>query len=86
VVTSPKLKDATSGPLERAHTIASSWSEAHALAGLGRCAMADGHAAQARILLRQALETFQQIGAADAPEVATELDAITEPQPAEPGA
>jgi tetratricopeptide (TPR) repeat protein len=72
--------------LELARAIASSPNEAHALAGLGRCAMADGHAAQARVLLRQALEIFQQIGAADAPEVATELDAITDPQPAEPRA
>ena len=51
--------------------------EAHALAGLGRCAMADGHATQAEALLRQALEIFQRIGAAEAPALLAELDAIT---------
>jgi tetratricopeptide (TPR) repeat protein/transcriptional regulator with XRE-family HTH domain len=70
--------------LELARTIASTWNEAHALAGLSRCATADGHTGQARVLLQQALEIFQQIGATDAPEVATELDAITDPQPPSP--
>ena len=32
--------------LELARAIASSWDEAHALAGLGRCAMAAGHASR----------------------------------------
>jgi len=47
----------------------------------GRCAMADGHAPQAEILLRQALEIFQTIDAADARPLA-ELDARTSPRPA----
>jgi hypothetical protein len=39
----------------------------HALAGLGRCALAEGHAAQAEVLLLGlALEIFQRIGAAEA--------------------
>lgn len=46
----------------------------HALAGLGRCALAAGQPTQAAALLRQALEIFQRIGAAEAPEVRTELD------------
>jgi tetratricopeptide (TPR) repeat protein/transcriptional regulator with XRE-family HTH domain len=63
--------------LEVARAIASSWDEAHALAGLGRCALAAGHATQAEVLLRQALEIFQRIGAAEAPDLLTELDALT---------
>ena len=55
--------------------------EAHALAGLGRCALAAGHAAQAAALLRQALEIFQRIGAAEADDVSRELAALTEAGP-----
>jgi hypothetical protein len=33
--------------LDLARQIGSSWGEAHALAGLGRCALAAGHAAEA---------------------------------------
>ena len=53
--------------LDLARAIASSWDEAHALAGLGRCALAAGHAARPRACLRQALEIFERIGAAEAP-------------------
>jgi tetratricopeptide (TPR) repeat protein/transcriptional regulator with XRE-family HTH domain len=67
--------------LELACAIASLWDEAHALAGLGRCAMADGHATQAEALLRQALGIFQRIGAAEAPGVLAELDALTSQAP-----
>ena len=42
-------------------------------------ALAAGHAAQAETLLRQALEIFQRIGAAEAPELLAELDAFTRP-------
>jgi tetratricopeptide (TPR) repeat protein len=52
------------------------WNEAHALAGLGRRAVAAGDAAQAETLLRQALDIFQRIGAAEAAEVAAELAAL----------
>jgi tetratricopeptide (TPR) repeat protein/transcriptional regulator with XRE-family HTH domain len=70
--------------LELARAIADPWDEAHALAGLGRCARAVGHAAQAEILLRQALEIFQRIGAAaEVPELRAELDALTDPTPAQ---
>jgi tetratricopeptide (TPR) repeat protein/transcriptional regulator with XRE-family HTH domain len=62
--------------LDLAREIGSSWDEAHALAGLGRCALASGHAAEAEANLRQALEIFQRIGAAEAAELAAELDAI----------
>jgi transcriptional regulator with XRE-family HTH domain len=49
---------------------------AHQLAGLGRCALADGDVAQAESLLRQALEIFERIGAAEAADLAAELDAV----------
>jgi Tfp pilus assembly protein PilF len=67
--------------LDLARAIASSWDEAHALAGLGRCALAAGHATQAEILLRQALEIFQRTGAAEADGVARELTALTKAGP-----
>jgi hypothetical protein len=54
----------------------SSWDEAHALAGLGRCALADGDAALAETLLRQALEIFRRTGAADAPALLAELESL----------
>ena len=69
--------------LDLAREIASSWDEAHALAGLGRCALAVGHATQAQELLRRALEIFQRIGAAaEAPGLLAELDALVGPSPA----
>ena len=52
--------------LELAGAIGSSLDEVCALAGLGRCAMISGHTAQAKVLLRQAHETYQRIGAAEA--------------------
>ncbi len=57
------------------------WDEAHSLAGLGRCALAGDDAAQAETLLRQALEIFQNIGAAEVPELLAELDALAGPRP-----
>ena len=45
--------------------------------------MAAGHATQAEVLLRQALEIFQRIGAAEAPDLLAELDALTGPPPAQ---
>ena len=53
------------------------WEEAHALAGLGRCALAAGRTADAEAGLRQAREIFQRIGAAEASGVSAELDALT---------
>jgi Tfp pilus assembly protein PilF len=64
-----------------ARAIASSRNQAHALAGLGRCTLAAGHATQAEALLRQALEILQRIGAAEADDVSRELTAITEAGP-----
>ena len=58
---------------------------AHQLAGLGRCALAAGHTDEAAEMLRQALEIFQRIGAAEAAGVSAELDAATEAQSAAPG-
>jgi Tfp pilus assembly protein PilF len=50
--------------------------EAHALAGLGRCALAAGRAAQAETLLGKALQIMRRIGLPEAAEVAAELDAL----------
>ena len=54
--------------------------EAPALAGLGRCALATGDTAKAQDRLRQALEIFNRIGAAEATDVAAELEALAESQ------
>ena len=67
--------------LDLARAIASSWNEAHALVGLGRRALAAGHATRAAALLRQALEIFQRIGAAEAGDLCRELAALTEAGP-----
>jgi tetratricopeptide (TPR) repeat protein/transcriptional regulator with XRE-family HTH domain len=69
--------------LELSREIDSSWKEAHALAGLGRCALADDDAVQAEVLLRQALEIFRRIGAGEVPELLAELDALAGPRPAQ---
>ena len=67
--------------LDLARVIASSRNQAKALAGLGRCALAAGHSTQAGVLLRQALEIFQRIGAAEVDDVARELTALTKAGP-----
>ncbi len=64
--------------LDLARQIGSSWDEAQALAGLGRCALAAGHTAKAEHRLRQALEIFRRTGAAEAAEVSAELEALTD--------
>jgi tetratricopeptide (TPR) repeat protein/transcriptional regulator with XRE-family HTH domain len=66
--------------LDLARAVASARDEAHALAGLGRCALAAGHAPQGGVFLRQALEIFQRIGAAEGPGLLAELHAITGPE------
>ncbi|MGC1281565.1 MAG: tetratricopeptide repeat protein, partial [Streptosporangiaceae bacterium] len=68
--------------LDLARQVGSSWDQAHALAGLGQCALAADRAAEAEDMLRQALEIFQQIGAAEAAEVSAELQALTGTRPA----
>ena len=68
--------------LDLARQVASSWDEAHALAGLGRCALAVGDPAEAEDDLRQALGIFQRMGTAEAAELAAELDALTGGGPA----
>ncbi len=64
-----------------ARAIGSAWDEAHALAGLGRRAVAAGRTGEAEDKLLQALEIFQRTGAAEAADVAAELDALTEEEP-----
>jgi tetratricopeptide (TPR) repeat protein/transcriptional regulator with XRE-family HTH domain len=71
--------------LDLARQIGSSWDEAHALAGLGRCALGVGHTARAADMLRQALEIFQRTGAAEAADISTELQAVTDAQAAAHG-
>ena len=71
--------------LDLARQTGSSCDEAHALAGLGRCALAASHTAEAEDELLQALEIFQRIGAAEAAEVSAELQALTNAQPAAHG-
>jgi tetratricopeptide (TPR) repeat protein len=71
--------------LDLAREIGSSWDEAHALAGLARCALAAGRTADAEAGLRQAQETFQRIGAAEASDVSAELDALITNSPAAQG-
>lgn len=56
--------------------INSSMDEANALAGLGRCTLAAGRTADAITNLRQAREIFHRIGAAEAMNVAAELDLL----------
>jgi len=63
--------------LELARAIDSSWDEAHALVGLGRCALAAGRTAEGQARLGQSLAIFQKIGAPEAADVSTELDALS---------
>jgi hypothetical protein len=63
--------------LELSRDMASFWDEAHALAGLGRCALATGRPSEGKALLQQALGVFQRIGAAETPELLEELNALT---------
>jgi Tfp pilus assembly protein PilF len=50
--------------------------EAHALAGLGRCALVAGHTSEAEESLRQALAIFRRIGSAETTDVSAELDSL----------
>jgi tetratricopeptide (TPR) repeat protein len=79
-----QAKECHQQALELARAIVSPSTEARALAGLGRCALAAGHTDQAAQMLRNALQIFQRIGAAEAADVSAELDAATEVQPAAP--
>ncbi len=63
--------------LDLAREIASPWDEAHALECLGHCNLAVDNIGDAETSLRQALEIFQRIGAADAARVSAELDDFT---------
>ena len=59
-----------------ARTISSAWNEAHALAGLGRCAQAAHRIADARAFLHQAHDVFDTIDPEEATHIATELAAL----------
>jgi len=67
--------------LNLSREIASPRDEACALAGLGRCALALGRADDAVEHLRQARDIFQRIGAAEAADIAAELDSLMGPTP-----
>ncbi len=62
--------------LNLAREISSSWDEAHALAGLARCDVANGQVEAGRSRLHEAQQIFQKIGAAEAGEIAAELDGL----------
>jgi hypothetical protein len=62
--------------LRLAREIEGAWDEARTVAGLGRCALPAGHAAEGRAGLRQALDIFNRIGAAEASDVSAELEAL----------
>jgi len=68
--------------LNQARQIGSASDEAHALAGLGRCALAASQNAEAADMPRQALEIFQRIGTAEAADVSAELEALPVARPA----
>ena len=70
--------------LNLSREIASPRDEACALAGLGRCALALGRADDAAEHLRQARDIFQRIGAAEAADLAAELDSLADPGQASP--
>jgi Tfp pilus assembly protein PilF len=59
-----------------AQEIGSLWDEAQALAGLGRCSMAAGDTEDAIVTLRQALEIFTGLRAAEAKEVERDLRSL----------
>jgi hypothetical protein len=61
--------------------ITSSPDEAEALVSLGRDAQAAGDAAQGGILMQQALDIFQRIGAAEALDLLAEQDSPAGPRP-----
>jgi len=67
-------------PPQLARAIAGSRSEAHALAGLGRCDLAAADLTTALANLGQAAEIVKQIGAAEASLVATELVTLSGPR------
>ena len=64
--------------LDLARGIGTPWDEAHALAGLGRCALTAGDTPVARDYLRQARQIFQRTGATEATGIAAELAAIAQ--------
>jgi tetratricopeptide (TPR) repeat protein len=79
-----RADDCHAQALELARGIKSPWDEGYALAGLGRTARAAGRTADARTHLQQAHEAFQRAGAAEAAEaadIAAELDALEGPAP-----
>jgi DNA-binding SARP family transcriptional activator len=61
--------------IELARQIDIPWDEAYALAGIGRCDLAAGDIAAAVAHLRESLAIFRRIGAAEADEVAADLEA-----------
>jgi lipopolysaccharide biosynthesis regulator YciM len=72
-----RARDCHLRALDLARELQGSWDEAHALAGLGRCAHASGDLAAATRLLGQAHDIFCRIGAAEAAGLADELDAMS---------
>lgn len=71
-------RDCHNQSLALSRQISSAWDEAHALAGLGRCAHATGRNRDAANLLRQAHSIFARIYAHEAHDVAAEIDSLPE--------
>jgi hypothetical protein len=69
--------------LDLSHRVGSPRDEAHALAGLARCALAAGRQTDAAAGLGKAREIFERIGAAEAQDVSEELDNLIKEGPAE---
>jgi tetratricopeptide (TPR) repeat protein len=76
-------RDCHQQALDLARQIHSFWDEAHAVAGLGRCARAAGDNPVAARLLGQAHRIFRRIGSAEATGLAAELRAMSENDPRE---
>jgi tetratricopeptide (TPR) repeat protein/DNA-binding XRE family transcriptional regulator len=62
--------------LDLARQVGNRWHEAHALAGLGRVALAAGDTSGAQADLKQALAIFQSIGAAEASSLEAESEGL----------
>ena len=62
--------------LELADLVPSPWDQAQSLAGFGRCAVARGRRREGSAALRTALGIFREIDAAEAGEVASELETL----------
>ncbi len=73
------VRDRHQDALDLARETKCEWDQAHALAGLGRCALASDDRGEAADWLRQALEIFQRIGTVEAADVSAALQVLPAP-------